>query len=216
MGGCVALPYVSPPLKTEFNVGVGGGQQQLHEGQPAEGSRAQAVLGARVAIHPMGMVESHFHRNWDVGVGYVFESVVNADLDPPQFHGLYVDGSYWFVQEKLAEWTAWRFGVLVRGDLKWSVDSAETVGPGGGVYAGITFEYAGFVGFTPFESHSEETDAEGKTEAGGILGVAYGEGGVGASLVGGYQVIGEQRYWAVLVNLTFRLPASAGVIWKSL
>ncbi len=80
---------------------------------------------------------------------------------------------------------------------------------GYGVSVGMAMEYSFFV------LQSKFSDFKG---SGGIVGVgvARGELAVGARVLAGYREVQSQKCWTVLVALTFRLPASIGVVWAKI
>lgn len=214
--GCIAIPYVSPPAKAEFNVGGVGGMLRHESNQPAQEKASEVLMGAHVGFYPLGLFPQFIHRSWDVGVGYVFESTLtHADPRSPHFHGIYLDADYWFLVKKLSKVRALRFGLLARGDARWASGPGLESTFGGSAFAGLTFEFSEWLGMTAYAEQSRKGDSGEDKDDGenlNLLGVSVGEGGVGASLGAGYTTVGDQEFWSVLFNVTFRIPGSAGVL----
>ncbi len=202
--GCIALPFATPPVRASMTV---SGAFPARGAPPPSPSSETAALGARVTVHPMGMVSSLLRRPADVGVGYVFDTPLaqsggRVSLD---LHGACLDASVW----------PWRFGPeggdrVVRAGL--SLRSELLVGHiatgatdvGYGVMAGPEFEFA-VTRNGPFSSPSNGTSRAW------AAGTSHGELGVSASILGGYRAVGDSAWWSVVFAVGVRLPASAGL-----
>jgi len=212
--GCIPLPFASPPVKVSGVIGGGGGTFEPVAGQVPVARSPEVVAGARVGVHPQGLLRSQLDRSFDLGLGYTFERILGPGLDAPALDGLYLQGDFYPVVMNAGENAVFRAGVVVEADLFWS--RGRDAGPGFGASAGVTIEFAKFVvtGLSTLDDDRGEqagSDAQRDGDA-DLLGVALGEVGIGASVVGGYRDVGFQQTWMVVFRLDVRLPASAGVL----
>ena len=223
--GCAPIPYISPPVRGSFQVGPGGGEVRRGPGEPATSRAADTVLGARVAVHPLGMFPELVPRSFDFGLGYVYETLLVPHGHPPDNHGLYAEGEYWFWTQP-RERSSVRLGLLAQADMLWAQVTPSGPDMGWGVGAGIGFEYGHFlvtgIRSTPDPSPTYHEDRTGgihpdvpeknETKSTEVFGVAFGEIGIGAALTLSYRSIGDQSYWNALFHIRLRLPASVGVV----
>ncbi len=201
MSGCVPIPFLSPPMRTSFLPGVMGGEVHIKEGtESVEG--ATPYLAGRFAAHPLALVRSLAERSADFGVGYLIEGTVVSSEGYALAQGPYLEVAYHPWQQ---HWKSGHFAraiVFVTGDLLFDTQVDDRIG--GGMTGGVGIEWGQWVS-DPFVSQDDGP----KLSA--VLGYAHGEGTIGAQLVGGFRVIGDEEWWLVSFGLTFRVPATLGV-----
>lgn len=210
--GCIVVPYVVPPLKVQGQGGMAVGE--LYGSEDFQGDEFSSVIGSssvRVGAFPLGFSSSMLERNFDIGVGYLYERLLLSEttgLTDRQFHGGYLEGNYWFYTDS-DDSTAFRMGLVVDVDYLQEIDSLnQTMGHGFGIFTGIGLEWVG-LGETLFLGAS---DGNSGGDAMLIGGVAKGEAGIGLVAGTSYRQMGSEPYWTFTVGLSLRLPGAAGLI----
>jgi hypothetical protein len=190
--GCIVLPFATPPVKGSI-----GGRAYIP--RLADGDRG--LLNGQVGINPLQLSRNHLKRRFDIGVGYVGNTGDNY-----YFNGGYVELTAFPWVGKLGK------GAIARASMSAEptvfLDKQGRTGAGGGGKLGL--EFAAFAE-GPFDSFSHKS---------GLVGGGYGEGGIGVYLEGfGARVFddsavgGGMTYFSIGGGLSFRLPASIGVLW---
>jgi hypothetical protein len=144
-------------------------------------------------------------RSLDVGPGYSFMLTREDDLAGEEIasriiHGPTLNGTVFVLNQSVGT-SQMRVGVNLGGELLFDSEIAGDLGYGGRVETFI--ELAQPVRGEPLE---------GVSSSGGVWGVGYGETSFGAYLAGGYQELPGRDHYYVVAGLTFRVPASAGIV----
>ena len=203
-GGCMPLPFASPPMKGSFNVGPAGGYASLagrSEPEPAPS------LSGRFGLHPLGAVRSLRNRFADVGLGYLFENTFTSLVDGPTAHGPYLEVAVhpWQAYDDATARLS-RLAVFATGEALFSTRHGELLS--GGAVMGIGFDWGQWVADPFLESDENTLDT--------VIGYAQVEATIGLQLSAGVRVQRDVPWWLVTIGFTFRLPASAGVAIVSL
>ena len=132
VGGCLPLPFATPPVRISYGAGGAGGRFRPTSEQRATAHPFEPLNGTRIALHPLAMAPPLIDRPADFGVGY------------------------------FAEWVP-----------------------------------------RPITATGSRVVS--------LIGSAFGEGGIGLEITGGLRQVDDVRYGTVMVNLTMRVPASAGI-----
>jgi len=212
LSACTPIPFVSPPVRVSIGFGPAGGEGSRTDTGEVGPVDTLPVISARFAVTPLGLIHDQIDRSYDIGVGYGLDDALDQQPTRALLHGPFLEGSYYFHQHMTGPGTTLRWGVTTRADLLFSESHADTLG--WGAVAGFVFEYSwfGLEGFAEEEVTTTTSRTHTTTEVRpSMIGVAYGEFGIGAEIVGGYRELGPEKFWVVLGALVFRLPASAGV-----
>ena len=217
--GCV-VPVAMFPSEHRVGGGFIGGEMRGNASEPPH-TAGGAQLAYRASITPLAVVPELWDRDFDFGLGYF---VMVSEAGSFQ-HGATGDFSYFLLRANLddrlpcdplapppgeeapsctpaGERQLLRIALRSELDIRFS-DPESNIGVGG--RGGLRFDFS-FVAGQP-------TSAAGQASARSIfLGTSWGEYGVAFDVLGGGGVVGAQTYGEVLVALTLRAPAIAGVI----
>ena len=151
----------------------------------------------RAGFHPLGLIDEHQTRTVDVGAGYAQENV--ARKDGQLFtQGPYLEVAAYPLQGRTGSWTA-RYGLRTSFDMLVPDEGWDDTGYGGSLALAVellTYANGAF-------------GANGGGDA--IVGVARGEGGVGAFAGVSHRRFHDDSYWLASAGLSLRVPATAGV-----
>ena len=192
------MPYVTPPL----TLSVGGGPAR--NVPPAKPERSHPInpspaFDVRLGVAPLGLVRELNRRPLDPSMGLIIQGG-----GPSAFVGAF-GGLDWFLWQSSAEPSRWRLKTFASADYARGEQTDLTTF---GASLGVGIEHAEFLGLTPIVSADDESEESGSA----IVGVAYGEWAIGFSLGMTYRTLPGQDLWMGYAALTFRLPASAGII----
>lgn len=193
--GCAAVPFISPPVST--SVGVGGRTMKA-AGVPRT---YDAPIQLRSGVNLLGLFRELGARRGDGSVGYFADFAERGTVQ-----GGFLEGSGVVLQHGVGSGLG-KLSVRAQARLlKLAPENAW----GHGASLGVSWE---FVAFADDDFHTLNGD-------GGIIGHAYGEGGVGVLLEGSYLKAGTVTGWAGSLSLITRIPASYGIafawIWALL
>jgi len=198
-GGCLALPFGTPPMTVSAAPGVALGKPLPVQAMP-EQPKGRAVIEGRAAIQPLGAVEGWQDRRFDVSIGYLAELFPKSELLGYTHHGAFLGFTHhpWMSVPPGGDGGV-RLSVTAMPELLVTENDAEL---GGGMSFDLQLETFGYV----------QTDFAEMSIDGGYAGGAVGEGGVGLDVGAGVRGIGEMRYWSLHLGLVLRLPATGGVV----
>ena len=229
--GCVPLPYFSPPVRITTS-GAIAVDDPLHTDRSTESA---PVFSFRGGFHPQQLFGNPLERWYDLGAGYGFEKLFARENE--KRHGPYIEAGFRVWESTLRERSQMRFLCLGVGELLiLNTDHESIVGTGATI--GFNFEIAVITesmfstlddegepvvvepacgygdpgcadqtepwGYEPYEDE-EETESD-------IIGVAIGEAAIGLYTAASYRNVGDAEHWIIHGGLTFRLPASAGIL----
>jgi hypothetical protein len=185
------VPFVIPPGQAS----VGGATTGTASRTPSthdEGSYAM-----RAGFHPLGLIDEHQARTFDVGAGYALERV--ARTDGQLFaQGPYLEVAAYPLRGRTQSWTA-RYGLRTSVDVLVADEGWDAAGYGAGLALAIELL----------------TYANGPFSSGGgadvVVGVARGEGGIGAFAGVSHRRFQDDSYWLASAGLSVRVPAAAGI-----
>ena len=208
-GGCVPLPFASPPLHLTLEGGVAGGRMPLPSREASRRRAAQArgqsdLLVARVGVHPLQFLDEP-ERWLDVGLGYVHERLLSRPFRGPSLNGGYlvVGGIPW----SGPMWPSWsaRLSLQVGGDLLMTDDPPSSAARAltWGLTASAILELVNF-------SDGPLPEPAGESAA-LVGGYCYGETAFGIVLSGGYRQAGQANHGFFTAGVSLRLPASFGL-----
>jgi len=183
--GCYILPFATPPMQTS----IGGG---VRVGAPREPTQGPGTFQFDIGLRPLGLVPTPAYKKRlaDAGIGYVV--VTNGG---PTLHGVYLDGAIFPYQGEIA-----RLGVHLQPRLHFVGDTGHAAF---GMATRIDIEARGFA----------DSDFSSSSSSGGGVGHAYGEGGIGFFMEGGYARFDERHTFTMTAGLSVRIPATVGIAW---
>jgi len=224
--GCVVLPYASPPIKATVAGGITIGPAET----PGATHGPHPALTFRAGVHPQQLIGNPLQRRFDVGAGYLLEAPFSEPA--PVRHGAYLEAAYRLWAYSLSKTSQLRLLVAADADLL-TTDELGSDRVGGGGALGLHLELAGLTSepftslddgdeprppdhpdpthpFTTLDDPEEEEIEEGEVD---VIGYAFGEGSVGLYVSASYRHIDEVAdYWVLHGGLSFRLPASIGIL----
>ena len=184
--GC-PFALAAPPV--ELRVAGGGALNRSVEPLPK--------VDVQATLRPVSVIESQNDRQWDVGVGYAWLPALEEGQTLLQGPHVQAD---WFFWERANGRTRLRLSAGARGRV---LRDAGYFGAGGSLYT------AGeIIGWADGAGADCGSSADGLTCA---AGAAWGEGGVGAFVEGGYLRAGSEDLVTLQAGLSVRIPASAAV-----
>lgn len=225
VAGSGCIPVAMFPSEHRIGGGLAGGSMRGGPAEPLHETTG-GQFHYRGAIAPLAMVRELWDRDFDFDVGYTlmaheggsFQHGPSASLSafalrmsiddrircgpdlppdtpcaPPDFHNLF------------------RIGVRFEGDVRFTDAEQSTAGVGGRL--GLRLELSWFPA-EPEPIAEVSTNSGGSSSgpsASGFVGVAYGESGVALDVLAGAGVVGQQTYGELIVALTVRIPAIAGI-----
>jgi len=199
--GCLALPFATPPLSVSGTVGGAFGQV-VPPGSEVQADSPQPVILTRVGLRPLGMIPDFETRRFGFVAGYEAELFPRELLYPDYTrHGGFLSVTHypWISEPSPGGWFT-RIAINAGGDVLVIEGDPDEVG-GGMTFSAdlelITYGRGGFAGFQGGR---------------GIAGGAFGEGGIGLQAAAGVRGIGNARYWIATAGVSFRLPATGGIL----
>lgn len=188
------IPWVSVPSRVELAALSGS-----VSGSPS-GDNAATGVRFRGAICPLGAANSLHDRDFDVGLGYLYEGYSTVGENRFGHHGFFSEASYYLFRSSDSG-PMWRLAALGSADVLVTSfeDDART---GLGTTAGLLWEYSNVVGGYGISG----------SDGIGAVGGGYGEWGLGVSLTGSYAHLDGRAYAAVLLGMSLRLPFGAGAV----
>ena len=186
--GCVGVPFALPPTQLTVATGI----EKVPDGP------VQAPLQIRAAVHPMQFAPEWTGREFDLGVGYMFDG--NRAF---QLHGGYAEGGA--VLWKHIGRTSFQ-RISARGQVRVLKDPTQPL-VGRGAAALLVLETGRFVD-GPFG----EVDSKG-----GAFGYAFGESSIGVASELSYASVDRLESWALTLGLVVRVPTVAGFafVWAT-
>lgn len=207
-GGCIPLPYATPPLRMTVTSGGGHGRAIDQGSGRLEDVGAATVTTFRIGVNPL-QLSPEMDKRFDVGAGYVADLESRPAPRPRMgyMQGAYLESTVWPLAVALGQDSVLRLGPRATVDLLFADGGRDA---GVGALAGVELELGTYC-TSPVDSVSQnQPDADVKRTQ--IIGVAAGEAAIALSLQGGFRWVGPQRYWLALVGVSGRLPASAGLL----
>jgi hypothetical protein len=190
MAGCVPVPFATPPATVA-----------VHGGGASGASNGGATLAVRAGLSPLGAVEVLEDRAFDLSLGYLWEDAASR---PGGAHGGFLEVAGWPVH--VGDSGRFRFGPVARGVVHTD---------GWGADVGVTLEYSKHVVdvFSSVDDTDDDTYDGSDSDDGEIVGLAFGELGIGLGLTGGWRALHDGgRSWLVLAGVHIRLPPSLGLL----
>lgn len=188
--GCL-LPYAAPPLRAVVGTGPVGVLEDPIPSRPA-------VVGMdlRGTVDLLQLLNRP--RYFDVGPGYGMLLTVEQG-EPRIVHGPHLSTGV-FLFNGMTQGGMVRCGVNLSGSLL-TDNITPTFGYGGRLetYVELAHRVAG-------------EPVSGSSSSGALMGVAYGETGIGAYLAGEYQSLPGRDHWLIQAGISVRAPASAGLM----
>ncbi len=185
--GCVGVPFGLPPTQVTVATGV----------ESSEG-KAEVPLQVRAAVHPMQFAPDWTAREFDLGVGYMFDATRSYKL-----HGGYAEGGA--VLWKHVRPSGFQ-RLSARAQVRVLKDPALPL-VGRGAAALLVLETGTFAD-GPFGG------VDGK---GGVFGYAFGESSIGVGAELSYADVDRRNTWALTLGLVVRMPTVAGFafVWAT-
>jgi hypothetical protein len=198
-GGCVALPFATPPMTVHASPAVAFGRV-IPESAAPEPADAYVLVTGRAAVEPLGVVEGLEDRALDVSAGYVVELLPQEQLLGYARHGAFL-GLSAYPLRSLSDDDGWhaRLAVTAMPELLVNGHDREVGGGMSFTVRAETFAYA----------RGGIADA---SVDGALLGGALGEAGIGVEAGASVRGVGAERYWLLSLGVVFRLPAAGGVV----
>jgi hypothetical protein len=179
--GCVGVPFALPPTQLTVATGV----------EKAPDGRMLAPIQVRAAVHPMQFAPQWTGREFDLGVGYMYDGTRAFKL-----HGGYAEGGA--VLWKHVGRTSFQ-RLSLRGQVRVLKDPVQPL-VGRGAAAIFALETGTFTD-GPFS----DVNARG-----GVLGYSYGETSIGVASELSYANVDRLESWALTFGLVVRVPTVAG------
>jgi hypothetical protein len=218
--GCI--PIAMLPSEHRVAGGMMAGRFRDGELEPTQDG-VGAQFQYRGSVAPLAMVPELWDRDFDFDLGYVVSAHERGTLQ----HGPSAALSYFAVRESLDGRAACAttsegfvpgdcappgfhnlFRLAVRAELDVRFTDSER-SPGVGGRLGLRFDFS----WLPESAEpvvSSSTSSDGSTSI--FAGALWGEGGIAIDLLLGGGAIAAQGYFDLLVALTFRIPAIAGIL----
>lgn len=206
------------PSEHRLSGGVVGGAVRGSAAEPAHTTQG-GHFTYRGTIAPLAMVPVLWDRDVDFGLGYFFTVSEIGSLQ----HGPTLDVSYFLLRGSLdtrepcgdrtlppsdedpctpeGEHQLFRLAFRAEVDLRFTDAEPGAVGVGG--RGGLRLDFS-------FLAAQPEPVAEASSR-GGFVGALWGEYGIALDVLGGGGFVGQQAYAELVVGLTFRAPAVAGL-----
>lgn len=180
--GCIAFPFVTPPLA----LSLGGG---VRRGLPESLAESPGLFRLDVGARPLQLIEAWEMRRADVGVGYALTMGGG-----PTLHCGFAEGIVYPLVGPVA-----RMGIHMQPRVLFH--AASEAPPTFGMAVRLSGEVRAFTS-KPF------ADISGR---GGAIGYAHGEGGMSLYLEGAYERVYDRPTLVLGAGLSFRIPATAGI-----
>jgi hypothetical protein len=185
-----------PPLRASGQVGGAAGRIAVQDAEPV---RSGPVTALRATATPLALKRQP--RNWDLGLGWVFDWTHTSEYSKAFAHGPVVEVA-WFThsgeRNTDATWRGGPFaainGFLAQRDERRGDEDGPKHGEGLALSLGALVEIAGPVEYR------------------GSTAVAGGEYGLGLSLRGDLRVVDGETHAAAVVSLDVRFPGFAGAM----
>jgi hypothetical protein len=201
-GGCVVLPFASPPMKLSLSSGSSIGSTASPSGRT---TFRRFALDFRGAVHPLQLLRNAPARRLDVGLGYFGNWRFGSTRAFNNRHGPYLELIYhpWLLMRGKPERpTVTRLALALSPELVLA-EGGDAGALGAGLRMGVGIEWASFF-------HGPFSAVGGN---GAVVGGGYGELGVGFQLDGGFRRIASEQSWTVGGSLVLRLPAAVGLLF---
>jgi hypothetical protein len=221
--GCI--PVAMFPSEHRFSGGLVGGRMRGDATEPTT-ERLGGQFAYRVSIAPLAMIPELWDRDFDFDLGYL---VMISDVGSFQ-HGPTFDLQTFLLRANLdprvpcgpldgdapaedcapvGEHQLFRLALRFEGDVRFSNPEVDAVGFGG--RAGLRLDFSWFPSHATPVAGATTGSSGSHPSAAAFIGTTWGEYGVAIDFLGGGGVIGSQAYGELLVGVTFRVPAIAGI-----
>ena len=205
-GGCVPIPYASPPIKASIGLSSAQGTRTNLDQQSQEDMSQEFLVSTHVSLHPFSLA-NRLDRTYDFGIGY-FMSNLNTEEKYPFLSGPFIQGQSFLGVHPFDD-SVYRWGVIGRGGLLFANQGSKSIGWTASM--GVMLEIATWNQVSPFTSINQGPEDEEDNEA-HTIGIAHGEAGVGLELLASLQNHDVNQFWTITFGFVFELPATVGVV----
>lgn len=205
--GCIVIPVVVPPVRVQQNFGVATGRLASDQLRSLSDQHSAFAMTTRIGLHPMQLFPSLFHRQFDLGAGYLIEATPTSPLSPFWKHGPYLELGYHFWTVPIDQYNQWfvRASTSVHGDLLFANNLGNTIGFGTGV--SLTLELVSFAAGAGARSSVND-----RGDISAFVGGIGGEWGGGITAGIDYRTMDGASYGVFNLGLVFRFPGVAGLV----